>query len=75
LASRILLVCDAYHAMSSDRPYRRALPLAEAVEELRSNAGAQFDPAVVAVFIGVLIPTEAATAEARLSLQPVLGRV
>ena len=75
LASRILLVCDAYHAMSSDRPYRRALPLAEAVEELRSNAGAQFDPAVVAVFIGALVPTEAATAEKRVGLLPVLGRV
>lgn len=74
LASRILLVCDAYHAMTSDRPYRGALPLAEAVEELRGNAGTQFDPAVVAVFIEVLVPTEIPTAEERLSLEPVLTR-
>jgi HD-GYP domain-containing protein (c-di-GMP phosphodiesterase class II) len=70
VASRILLVCDAYHAMTSDRPYRGALPLAEAVEELRRNAGTQFDPAVVAVFIEVLVPTEVPTAEERLSLSP-----
>lgn len=73
LASRILLVCDAYHAMTSDRPYRRALPVAAAFEELRSNAGTQFDPAVVAVFIDVIVPA-GATPEGRVSLQPLLGR-
>jgi GAF domain-containing protein len=44
LASRITLVCDAYHAMVSDRPYRSALSLAEAREQIAAGAGTQFCP-------------------------------
>ncbi len=51
LASRILLVCDAFDAMTTDRPYRRALPLDTALGELSRNAGTQFDPRVVDVFL------------------------
>jgi len=51
--SRIVLVCDAFHAMVTDRPYRRALPAAEAVRRLRGGAGTQFDPDVVAAFVRV----------------------
>lgn len=51
LASRILLVCDAFHAMTSDRPYRQALPVDQALRELRQNAGSQFDPQVVEAFM------------------------
>lgn len=47
LASRIVLVCDAFHAMTSDRPYRTAMPRSDAVEELQRGAGEEFDPAVV----------------------------
>jgi len=47
LASRITLVCDAYHAMTSDRPYRQAMTHEEAAAELHRGAGTQFDPAVV----------------------------
>jgi HD-GYP domain-containing protein (c-di-GMP phosphodiesterase class II) len=47
LPSRIVLVCDAYHAMTSDRPYRMAMAPEDAVEELRRCAGIQFDPDVV----------------------------
>jgi diguanylate cyclase (GGDEF)-like protein len=54
VGARIVLVVDAYHAMVSDRPYRRAMPEDEAREELRRNAGTQFDPAVVAAFLRVL---------------------
>jgi diguanylate cyclase (GGDEF)-like protein/putative nucleotidyltransferase with HDIG domain len=47
VGSRIVLVCDAYDAMTSDRPYRKALPHAAAAAELRAGAGTQFDPRVV----------------------------
>ena len=45
---------DAYHAMTSDRPYRDAMHHAEAVAELSANAGSQFDADVVEVLIGQL---------------------
>ncbi len=45
--SRILAVADAFEAMTSPRPYRRAVSWGEALDELRANAGTQFDPAVV----------------------------
>ncbi|MFL5870319.1 MAG: HD domain-containing phosphohydrolase [Solirubrobacterales bacterium] len=54
LESRIVFACDAYHAMISDRPYRAALAPAAAIEELRANAGTQFDPGAVASLIEVL---------------------
>lgn len=50
LAARIVHVADAYDAMTSDRPYRRGMSSAAAVAVLKQNAGAQFDPAIVAVF-------------------------
>jgi diguanylate cyclase (GGDEF)-like protein/putative nucleotidyltransferase with HDIG domain len=50
LASRILLVADAYDAMTTDRPYRAAISQDEALEELRSNAGRQFDARCVGAF-------------------------
>jgi HD-GYP domain-containing protein (c-di-GMP phosphodiesterase class II) len=51
LVARIVCCCDAYNAMTSDRSYRKALPLADAVAELRANSGTQFDPAVVDALI------------------------
>jgi diguanylate cyclase (GGDEF)-like protein len=51
LESRIIHVCDAFHAMVTDRPYRERLPEAEARRRLRDGAGAQFDPDVVDVFL------------------------
>jgi diguanylate cyclase (GGDEF)-like protein len=54
LESRIILVCDAYHAMTTDRPYRKRLSHPEAVRRLKDGSGTQFDPKVVEVCLGVL---------------------
>ncbi len=54
LASRIVFACDAFHAMTSDRPYRRALDHPDAIAELRANAGTQFDPDVVDALLAAL---------------------
>jgi diguanylate cyclase (GGDEF)-like protein len=54
VGSRIILACDAYHAMTSDRPYRKAMPHADAMAELTANAGTQFDPDVVQALVGYL---------------------
>jgi diguanylate cyclase (GGDEF)-like protein len=54
LEARIIFVCDAYHAMTTDRPYRRRLGHPEAVRRLREGAGSQFDPRVVEVCLDVL---------------------
>jgi diguanylate cyclase (GGDEF)-like protein len=54
LESRIIFVCDAYHSMTTDRPYRRRLSHPEALRRLAEGAGTQFDPRVVDVALGVL---------------------
>jgi putative two-component system response regulator len=51
LGARVLAVVDAFDAMTSDRPYRRALPVEAAVEEIDRCAGGQFDPVVARVFV------------------------
>jgi len=56
LGSRVLLACDAYHAMTSDRPYRGAMTTEEALEELRKNSGSQFDPDVISAFFEEYVP-------------------
>jgi diguanylate cyclase (GGDEF)-like protein len=53
LASRIILVCDAFEAMTAHRPYQPAMPFDAALAELRRCAGSQFDPAVVELFCGL----------------------
>jgi response regulator RpfG family c-di-GMP phosphodiesterase len=50
LGARVFAVADALDAMTSDRPYRRALPWREAAKEIRRQTGAQFDPTVVKAF-------------------------
>lgn len=51
LESRIIAVVDAYHAMISDRPYRKAMAPEVALEEIKKNSGTQFDPLVVEAFV------------------------
>ena len=45
--ARIIYACDAFNAMTTDRPYRRAMDTDHALAELRSCAGTQFDPRVI----------------------------
>jgi len=54
LGAMIIATCDAFHAMTSDRSYRRAMPQELAIRELREHAGAQFDPAVAEALIAEL---------------------
>jgi HD-GYP domain-containing protein (c-di-GMP phosphodiesterase class II) len=49
--SRIIFACDAFNAMTTDRPYRHAMPIVAALDELEANAGTQFDPRVVGVLV------------------------
>jgi HD-GYP domain-containing protein (c-di-GMP phosphodiesterase class II) len=51
IEARVILVCDAFHAMTTDRPYRSRLPMEEAFRRLEESAGSQFDPDVVEAFI------------------------
>ena len=54
LASRITFVCDAYHAMTSDRPYRIALPTAQACAEIADGSGSQFCPDTAHAFLEIM---------------------
>jgi diguanylate cyclase (GGDEF)-like protein len=74
LGARIIAVCDAFTAMTSPRPYAPQRTVPEAVAELRSNAGTQFDPAVVDAFSELVVellwpsaPTSAPSAPSQVS--------
>jgi HD-GYP domain-containing protein (c-di-GMP phosphodiesterase class II) len=54
LGARIILACDAFHAMTSDRVYRRAMPVDAAITELSDCAGRHFEPRVVDVLVEIV---------------------
>jgi HD-GYP domain-containing protein (c-di-GMP phosphodiesterase class II) len=54
LGARIIAVADAFGAMTTTRPYRNALSVDEAVNELNKFSGTQFDPKIVEIFISLL---------------------
>ena len=60
LAARIVFACDAYNAMTTDRPYRGAMPREAAVEELLANTGTQFDPKIISALTKVVAQGEPA---------------
>jgi HD-GYP domain-containing protein (c-di-GMP phosphodiesterase class II) len=62
LGARIIAACDAFEAMTSDRCYQAARTPAAAIEELRRNAGSQFDPVVVQALCARLVRSRAAVA-------------
>ena len=65
VGARIILACDAYHAMVSDRVYRKAMSSREAVAELRRCAGGQFDAEVVDSLVAVISAMETPAAAER----------
>ena len=54
IGARIICVVEAYFAMITDRPYRRAISREDAMQEIRMNAGKQFDPEVTEVFLSII---------------------
>jgi HD-GYP domain-containing protein (c-di-GMP phosphodiesterase class II) len=58
LGARIFAIADSFDAMTSDRPYRRALSIEEAIEEILAGAGTQFDPSCVEVFVDLATEDE-----------------
>jgi PAS domain S-box-containing protein len=56
LVARIFAVADAYDAITTDRPYRKARPVSEAIAEITQGSGTQFDPAVVDAFLQLSRP-------------------
>jgi diguanylate cyclase (GGDEF)-like protein/PAS domain S-box-containing protein len=55
LQARIICIADAFEAMTSDRPYRKAMSFAKAIKELKDNKGTQFDPNLVDIFIDIVV--------------------
>jgi HD-GYP domain-containing protein (c-di-GMP phosphodiesterase class II) len=76
IEARVVSVCDSYSAMTTDRPYRAALSVDEAMAELHRCAGSQFDPDVVNALRNVLgVGTESAQEPARASQKSSLRAV
>jgi putative nucleotidyltransferase with HDIG domain len=64
IEARVLTVADAYDAMTTSRPYRRALSMHEALSEIASCAGTQFDPVLAMLFVAMWSEDLAAAAQA-----------
>lgn len=58
LAARIFAVADAFDAMTNDQPYRDALPVEQALDEVRGKAGLDFDPDIAVAFLAVERPQQ-----------------
>jgi two-component system, cell cycle response regulator len=54
LGARIITICDAYDAMTQERPYRPARSVADALSELRRGAGRRYDPRIVPIFVAAI---------------------
>jgi two-component system, cell cycle response regulator len=63
LGARVVAVCDAFDAMTTERPYREPIPESQALAELRRCAGTQFDPMVVDAFCRVIAREHPASGE------------
>jgi len=64
--ARIVTLADSFDAMTTDRPYRKKLPLADVLEDFRTNTGTQFDPQIVCAFCRAFLKEIEGTQERRL---------
>ncbi len=69
LEARILAIADAFEAMTASRPYHQPMTLSKAIEELKRNSGAQFDPRLVEIFLNIIPKLATETAEKRPDLK------
>jgi HD-GYP domain-containing protein (c-di-GMP phosphodiesterase class II) len=67
VSARIVCACDAFSAMTTDRPYRQALSAQDALQELQRSAGTQFDPAVVRALTRVADGSASSSSDDRLA--------
>ena len=71
LAARIVAIADAFDAMATDRPYKKALPLEECEAILRKTAGKMYDPELIEVFVSAILgrstPTTTTTTRTKIS--------
>ncbi len=74
LGARIIAVADTFDAMTTDRPYRRALEIDRATAELRRVAGTQLDAEIVATFLDLIAAGEVTRLVAPGQFEPVFGR-
>ena len=70
LGARIISIADAYSAMTNDRVYRKAIPADQAWEEIRRNAGSQFDPAMVEIYETLTAPDAGPMSEVGAEVSP-----
>ena len=72
LIARIIAVADAYDAMTSDRPYRRGMPVEKAHEILTEGAGRRWDATIVAAFLSIREEAQSLSLESQGSLEQLL---
>jgi diguanylate cyclase (GGDEF)-like protein/putative nucleotidyltransferase with HDIG domain len=75
LGARIIAIVDAFHALTSDRPYRKALPVAEARKIMDAGSGTRWDPHLLAMFFGIVTMATPKTGQPSSEMKPELAEI